>query len=179
MECGRLGLALRRRVMVASPRFLSRATNTIRAPIFASRCAATSPMPEVPPVITTTLPRIYFLLLRQTVVKRQIQQDSIARGVTPYKSLDHLNQSHNMGIEFRQHLRGNPILSMHRTADRPHRKTAKITRVHGEPSDKSGPASLHIPVPRDLRRIGMISHRIENRQLRQSRRKFPSPRVLD
>src|SRR5579859_619107 len=71
MECGRLGLPLRRLVMVASPRVLSRATNTIRAPIFASRCAVTSPMPEVPPVITTTLPRIGLLLLRLTVATRQ------------------------------------------------------------------------------------------------------------
>ena len=38
---------------VASPRDLSRATKTIRAPIFASATAATSPIPEVPPVMTT------------------------------------------------------------------------------------------------------------------------------
>src|SRR4029077_7772240 len=80
--------------MVASPRLLSRATNTIRAPIFASRCAATSPMPEVPPVITTTLPLIYYLLLRQTVVKRQTQQP-IYRGPAPK------NLVRAEGLEFR------------------------------------------------------------------------------
>jgi hypothetical protein len=37
---------------------LSRATKTIRAPIFASAIAATSPIPEVPPVMTTVFPLI-------------------------------------------------------------------------------------------------------------------------
>src|ERR1700730_17726322 len=46
------------RVTVASPRALSRPTSTSRAPIAANRSAATSPMPEVAPVMTQTLPRI-------------------------------------------------------------------------------------------------------------------------
>src|SRR5580658_563567 len=46
------------RLSVASPRAGSRATSTIRAPMPASRCAATSPIPEVAPVMTTTLPSI-------------------------------------------------------------------------------------------------------------------------
>jgi hypothetical protein len=39
-----------------SPRDLSLATRTIRAPISASFSAATSPMPEVPPATTTVFP---------------------------------------------------------------------------------------------------------------------------
>ena len=48
-----LGALSRSRARVACPRDLSRATKTIRAPIFASATAATSPIPEVPPVMTT------------------------------------------------------------------------------------------------------------------------------
>ena len=48
----------RSRARVASARILSRATKTIRAPIFASASAATSPIPDVPPVITTVFPLI-------------------------------------------------------------------------------------------------------------------------
>ena len=40
----------------ASPRSLFRATTTMRAPILASVCAATSPIPDVAPVMTTVLP---------------------------------------------------------------------------------------------------------------------------
>jgi hypothetical protein len=45
-----------RRGLPGSPRDLSLATRTIRAPISASFSAATSPMPEVPPVTTTVFP---------------------------------------------------------------------------------------------------------------------------
>jgi hypothetical protein len=53
-----LGALSRSRARVASPRDLSRATKTIRAPIFASATAATSPIPDVPPVITIVFPLI-------------------------------------------------------------------------------------------------------------------------
>src|ERR1700693_947335 len=46
------------RAMAASPRALSRPTSTSRAPIAASCSAATSPMPDVAPVMTQTLPCI-------------------------------------------------------------------------------------------------------------------------
>ena len=36
-------------------------TKTIRAPIFASASAATSPIPDVPPVITTVFPHMTFV----------------------------------------------------------------------------------------------------------------------
>ena len=42
--------------MVSSARALSRAVKTMRAPCSARRMAATSPMPEVAPVMTTVLP---------------------------------------------------------------------------------------------------------------------------
>ncbi len=48
----------RSRARVACPRDLSRATKTIRAPIFASATVATAPIPDVPPVITTVFPLI-------------------------------------------------------------------------------------------------------------------------
>jgi len=41
------------RAKVASARDLFRATRTIRAPIWASASAAISPIPDVPPVMTT------------------------------------------------------------------------------------------------------------------------------
>src|SRR5271155_1315714 len=41
---------------VSSPRFSSRATKAMRAPLAARRSAATSPIPEVAPVMTTVLP---------------------------------------------------------------------------------------------------------------------------
>ena len=52
------GALWRSRARVALPRALSRATKTIRAPILASSIAATSPIPDVPPVITTVFPLI-------------------------------------------------------------------------------------------------------------------------
>src|ERR1700686_2290249 len=53
-----LGALWRSRARVALPRALSRATKTIRAPILASSIAATSPIPDVPPVMTTVFPLI-------------------------------------------------------------------------------------------------------------------------
>src|SRR5215475_14131427 len=47
-----------RRASSASPRARSRATSTRRAPICASRSAATWPIPDVAPVMTTVLPRM-------------------------------------------------------------------------------------------------------------------------
>src|SRR5215813_9187859 len=47
-----------RRASAASPRARSRATSTRRAPICASRSAATWPIPDVAPVMTTVLPRM-------------------------------------------------------------------------------------------------------------------------
>ena len=52
------GALWRSRARVALPRALSRATKTIRAPILASSIAATSPIPDVPPVMTTVFPLI-------------------------------------------------------------------------------------------------------------------------
>ena len=57
-RCATPGPRSRRRPSVASARTPSRAISTIRAPMAASASAATSPMPEVPPVITTTLSRM-------------------------------------------------------------------------------------------------------------------------
>ena len=51
-----LGPLSRSRVKVASARDLLRATKMLRAPIRASASAAISPIPEVPPVMTTVLP---------------------------------------------------------------------------------------------------------------------------
>jgi len=51
-----LGAMLPRRASVAFPRDLSRATTTVRAPFLASVSAATLPIPEVAPVMTTVLP---------------------------------------------------------------------------------------------------------------------------
>src|SRR5579864_2011089 len=48
-----------RRAIAACPRSRSRATCTIRAPMAASFSAATCPMPDVAPVMTTTLPFIF------------------------------------------------------------------------------------------------------------------------
>ena len=56
IACAVLGEILRRRSRVASARLASRATNTRRAPMLASLIAAASPIPEVPPVRTTTFP---------------------------------------------------------------------------------------------------------------------------
>jgi hypothetical protein len=50
------GAQSRSRASVALPRLLSRATKIMRAPILASVSAVTSPIPDVPPVITTVLP---------------------------------------------------------------------------------------------------------------------------
>src|SRR4029077_9496105 len=55
-ECATPGAMLLRRATVAFPRDLSRATATMRAPILASVCAATWPIPDVAPVMTTVLP---------------------------------------------------------------------------------------------------------------------------
>jgi hypothetical protein len=46
-----------------SHQYLSRITETIPAPILARTTVATSPMPEVPPVITMVFPRMRFLSL--------------------------------------------------------------------------------------------------------------------
>jgi len=48
---------------VASPRIRSRAMTGMRAPITANLSAATAPMPDVAPVITTTLPCIRSFIL--------------------------------------------------------------------------------------------------------------------
>src|SRR5665213_1627166 len=55
----------RRCLRVASPRSWSRATKTMRAPFCASLSAATSPMPDVAPVITTTLSFIAKSIVRR------------------------------------------------------------------------------------------------------------------
>src|SRR5256884_1630515 len=57
------GALSRNRFKVASPRVRSRAMTSMRAPIAASFSAATAPMPDVAPVITTTLPRIRSFIL--------------------------------------------------------------------------------------------------------------------
>src|SRR5712691_12706430 len=62
MLCARPGARSRSRSSATSPRALSRPTNTMRAPMPASLSAATWPMPEVPPVMTTTFPCIAALL---------------------------------------------------------------------------------------------------------------------
>src|SRR5262245_27542079 len=56
------GAPSRSRARVAFPRDLFRATKTIRAPIFASATATTSPIPDVPPVMTTVFPHIRALV---------------------------------------------------------------------------------------------------------------------
>jgi hypothetical protein len=53
---GDAGRAARSRARVASPASLIWALKMIQAPIFASAPAATSPIPDVPPVITTVFP---------------------------------------------------------------------------------------------------------------------------
>ena len=53
---GKAGRFLGKPLQGPSPRDLSLATRTIRAPIWASFSAATPPMPEVAPVMTTVLP---------------------------------------------------------------------------------------------------------------------------
>src|SRR5207245_2379615 len=58
MEWATPGALSRSRERVASPRVLSRAAKMIRAPLFASFSATTSPTPDVPPVMTTVLPLI-------------------------------------------------------------------------------------------------------------------------
>src|SRR6266403_2162656 len=59
--------------MAASPRALSRATCTMRAPMPASFSAATCPMPEVAPVITTVFPRMVALaFLREEQCSKQV-----------------------------------------------------------------------------------------------------------
>src|SRR5271165_2310378 len=50
------GANSRSREIAAPPRLALRATRTMRAPIFARVSAATWPMPDVPPVITTVFP---------------------------------------------------------------------------------------------------------------------------
>src|SRR5712691_163268 len=52
------GPRLLARASAFSPRFRSRATSTRRAPMAASVSAATRPIPEVAPVMTTVLPRM-------------------------------------------------------------------------------------------------------------------------
>ena len=54
------GALLRSRASVASPRALLRPTAMMRAPILASASAATSPIPDVAPVMTTVLPLMTF-----------------------------------------------------------------------------------------------------------------------
>src|SRR5207244_12888491 len=56
MLCEMPGACSRRRASIACPRTLSRATSTRRAPMPASRSAATCPIPEVAPVMTMTFP---------------------------------------------------------------------------------------------------------------------------
>src|ERR1039457_2952921 len=56
MVCLAFGSAVFKRARAASPRVRSRATNTRRAPMAASFSAATWPIPDVAPVITTTRP---------------------------------------------------------------------------------------------------------------------------
>src|ERR1700719_694183 len=70
--------------MVASPRDLSRAIRTIRAPICASRSAAISPIPEVPPVMTTVLPFIRILLISSGANQSRDRKTS---GIQPFTQL--------------------------------------------------------------------------------------------
>src|SRR5580698_8116952 len=75
------------------PRSRSRATNTMRAPFCASLSAATSPMPDVAPVMTTVLSFIGACPLSNDIEIAEEEADLVVRGFRRIRAM------HRIGLD--------------------------------------------------------------------------------
>src|SRR4029077_20593133 len=82
-------------------------------------------------------------------------------------------------VEVGKILRGYPILRVNGTADSSQWVSLQERGSHAKPGDVPDAAIARVPVARDLSCVLLVDHRIEDRLLRQARRKGAVTRRTD